>query len=595
MNRSGMGRRSFLSLLTGGSAAAVGLAPGARAGAAAAAPVRASRELIRSTLAGMSLADKVGQLFIPYVYGSDASQPHAQNQGLYGVGSIAEVIARYRVGGVIYFGWSSNLEDPVQVATLSNAIQAAAQEQPAGIPALISIDQEEGVVVRLPPPSTQLPGAMALGATGSPRLAWAAARVTGAELRAVGVNQNYAPLADVNLNALNPVIGVRSFGADPASVARLVESQVGSFHSAGIASTVKHFPGHGDTDTDSHVGLPVIHHSRDELERIDLPPFVRAIAAGVDAVMTAHIVVPALDPSGRPATLSHPILTGLLRDKLHFDGVIVTDSLAMEGVRTMFGDERVPVEAIKAGADQLLMPPDLGLAIDAVVAAVEAGEISEQRLDRSLARIVRMKHARGLYSSPPVQASAAPQKLDNRMHHAVADRIGDASITVLKNTASTLPLAAGADVLVTGWSETKVGVLAQALGRTGLRATADAATEPDAARIAVVAEQARDHAVVVVLTHSAAFGISDAQKRLVAALVDSGTPVIAMAVRNPYDVVHHAATAAALVTYGYAEVSLESAARVLTGSVAPTAKLPVAIPEPDGRTIRYPLGYGLRF
>lgn len=597
MDHSPVGRRAFISLL-GGGAIAVGLPPWAGQAFGSQPPTaRVDAERIAATIAEMTLAQKVGQLFIPYVYGSDAEQFNAQNKKIYGVGSIAEVIETYQVGGIIYFGWSDNLNTPAQVARLSNQIQATARRQPPGIPALVSIDQEEGVVVRLPQPSTQLPGSMALGATGSRRLALLAARVTGSELMAVGVNQNYAPISDVNVNALNPVIGVRSFGGDPKLVTELVQAQVEGFHGAGIASTVKHFPGHGDTETDSHVGLPVINHDREEFERLDLPPFAQAINSGVDAVMTAHIVVPALDPSGRPATLSHAILTGLLREELNYEGVIVTDSLAMEGVRTMFGDDRVPVEAIKAGADQLLMPPKLGVAIDGVIKAVDDGEISLERLDRSVERVLEMKMKRGLYEHKPVDVGAVSRKLDSRAHRSISRRVAEASITLLRNEDAALPVAPGAKVLVTGWGSTKVGVLAGALTDEGLAATAKTAIEPSAEEIAAVMAMAEAHEVVVVTTHSAGFGISAAQQRLVAALVGSGKPVLAVAIRNPYDVAHHAETAAALVTYGYADVSMTAVARVIAGKVAPSGKLPVAIPEPDGTgtTVRYPLGYGLTF
>lgn len=589
--RSGLARRSFLTLM-GASALTAGVAPGLAQ--AAPRPLgSADEERITRLLAEMTLADKVGQLFVPYVNGATADADDPRNTELYGVGSIAEIIERYRVGGVIYFGWSDNLEDPQQVARLSNGIQAAARALPTGIPALVSIDQEEGVVVRLPQPSTQLPGTMALGATRDPRLAELAARITGKELRACGVNQNYAPLADVNVNALNPVIGVRSFGADPTAVAALVEGQVDGFHHAGIASTVKHFPGHGDTEVDSHIGLPVIDHTREELDEIDLPPFRTAIAAGADAVMTAHIVVPALDPDEMPATLSKPILTDLLRTELGFEGVIVTDSLLMEGVRTIFDDDRVPIEAIKAGADQMLMPPDLALAIDAVTAAVEDGEISTERLDASVERILRMKTARGLFDEPEVDVEAVPRILDTKAHHLASDRIGNASITVLKNDDALLPVSGTDKVLVTGWGATAATTLSRALVAEGVHATPAPANEPDAALISDVAAEAADHDLVVVLTQSAAFGITQPQQDLVQALVDTGVPVVAVAVRNPYDVAHHAATTAAVVTYGYADVSLESLARVLAGTVRPTGTLPVAVPEADGETERYALGHGL--
>src|SRR6266545_781906 len=342
----------------------------------------------------MTLEQKVGQLFATYVYGSDANAVSAEdalaNRTSYGVSTPAEVVAKYHLGEVIYFVWSGNLRDPRQIATLSNGLQGAAATSGANLPLLISTDQEQGSVVwRLPPPATAFPGAMALGAGRSPADAYTAARITGDELRAVGITQALAPVADVNVNPANPVIGVRSFSSDPALAAQMVDAQVnGLQRGANATATAKHFPGHGDTAVDSHTGIPIITHTVDQWWRLDAPPFQAAIAAGIDSIMTAHIVVPALDPSGDPATLSHPILTGLLRDTLHFDGLVVTDALGMQGVRDKYGDDRVPVLALKAGVDQLLKSPDGAFSqqYDAVLAAVRSGELTDRRIDESVYR-----------------------------------------------------------------------------------------------------------------------------------------------------------------------------------------------------------------
>ena len=244
-----------------------------------------------------------------------------------------------------------------------------ARRSRAGCPLLISTDQEHGIVARVGKPATLLPGGDGAGRGRLARPTPAtAAGSPGAELAAMGIRQNYAPVADVNVNPANPVIGVRSFGSDPRAVAgagRRRRSQ--GYQGAGVAATAKHFPGHGDTNVDSHTGLPVITHTREQWEKLDAPPFRAAVAAGIDSIMTAHIVVPALDPSEDPATLSRPILTGILREELGYDGVVVTDSLGMEGVRTKYGDDRVPVLALKAGVDQLLNPPDLDVAWNAVL------------------------------------------------------------------------------------------------------------------------------------------------------------------------------------------------------------------------------------
>ncbi|HEY9328868.1 MAG TPA: glycoside hydrolase family 3 N-terminal domain-containing protein, partial [Streptomyces sp.] len=344
-------------------AAGMAVAPGALAAQKSASSSHtsaATTQRLKRLISRMSLEEKVGQLFVMRVYGHSATEPDQadidSNLAEIGVRTAAEMIAKYHVGGIIYFAWAHNTRDPHQIADLSNGIQRAGLAEPNSLPLLISTDQEHGIVCRVGEPATLMPGAMALGAGGSRSDARRAGQIAGAELAAIGIRQNYAPDADVNVNPANPVIGVRSFGSDPQSVAGMVAAQVKGYQSAGIASTAKHFPGHGDTSTDSHTGLPVITHTREQWAELDEPPFKAAIAAGIDSIMTAHIVVPALDPAEDPATLSRPILTGILREELGYDGVVVTDSLGMEGVRTKYGDERVPVLALQAGVDQLLNP-----------------------------------------------------------------------------------------------------------------------------------------------------------------------------------------------------------------------------------------------
>ncbi len=345
MRDSGTTRRALLAA-TAGTGAALALGGEAH-------PYDSDARL-RRIVSRMSLEEKVGQLFVMRVYGHSATAPDQAdidaNLKEIGVRTAAELVARYRVGGIIYFSWAHNTRDPHQIADLSNGIQQASLALPRGLPVLISTDQEHGIVARVGRPATLLPGAMALGAGGSRTDALTAGRIGGTELRALGIRQDYAPVADVNVNPANPVIGVRSFGADPDAVAGMVAAQVTGYQRASVAATAKHFPGHGDTAVDSHYGFPVIEHTREQWNTIDAPPFRAAIRAGIDSIMTAHIMVPALDDSGDPATLSRPILTGILREELGYDGVVVTDSLGMQGVREKYGDDRVPVLALKAGS-----------------------------------------------------------------------------------------------------------------------------------------------------------------------------------------------------------------------------------------------------
>jgi beta-N-acetylhexosaminidase len=268
---------------------------------------------------------------------------------------------------------------------------------------------------------TPFPGAARIAATKDVKVSRAVARATGEELRALGVNLDFAPVADVNIDPRNPVIGKRAFGDRPAEVSKMVAAAVKGFDDAGVAATAKHFPGHGDTHVDSHTGLPVIDHTRAQWKRLDAPPFKAAIGAGVDAIMSAHIVFPKLDPSGDPATLSKPILTGLLRQELGFDGVISTDALNMAGVREKYGDGEVAVRAVLAGADLLLMPYDLPKAYNAVLSAAKSGRISERRLDESVTRLLTLKQARGLLTERPVaSAKEAAQVVRSAAHRKLA-------------------------------------------------------------------------------------------------------------------------------------------------------------------------------
>lgn len=607
---------------------------------------------LRALIRAMSLEDKVGQLFVMHVYGHTATDPDQAdvdtNLKELGVRDAAELIARYRLGGVIYFGWAHNTRSPHQIAELSEGIQKASPT----IPVLISVDQEHGAVARIGAPATLLPGAMALGASGSHEHAREAARIAGTELRALGIRQDHAPDADVNVDPANPVIGIRSFGADPDAVAGFVTAQIEGYRSAGIATAAKHFPGHGDTTDDSHTELPHIHHTREEWDRYDAPPFRAAIAAGVDSVMTAHIVVPALDPSGDPATLSHRILTGILREELGYDGVISTDSLAMRGVRTKYGDDRVAVLALKAGADQLLNPPRPDIAWHAVIEAVRNGELTEERIDASVLRVLRMKARVGLLDQvlegapgapaphAPTPALSVDATVGTPAHLVAADHIADATTTLLVNTDALLPLSpathprvlvVGADPRSpSGTTGPPTTVLAGALNSLGFQAVAlPTGTAPDEAAIekAVADAQGRDAVLVAtynITTHTTTKDNTQAantaldqtpgpharahratdpgddtatgQTRLVTALKATGLPVIALAIRNPYDVAHLPPVDAALASYCWTDVELRAAARVIAGRTVPQGRLPVPVRRADDPAqVLYPIGHGLTY
>ncbi|MGP4025749.1 glycoside hydrolase family 3 protein [Actinomadura sp. 3N407] len=615
MYRPRMRRRRWLAGLTAGALAVTGLTAMTTPAAQAAPPGGGhgkNPELMR-ILRSMTLEEKAAQLFVLQIYGksADTADPGdvAANRRLYGADNAAQVMARYQPGGFIYYG--TNIDGPQQVAAFSNGIQRAAMARPHRIPATIATDQEGGIVARILPPATQSPGAMALAAGRRTGDARALARITGRELRAIGINQDYAPDADVNVNPANPVIGVRSFGSDPRLVSDMVTAQIRGYRSGGVTATAKHFPGHGDTTTDSHIGVPEIDHTREEWERLDLPPFRAAIAAGVDSIMTAHIVVPSLDPSGDPATLSRPILTGILRDRLGYRGVVVTDALDMQGVRDKYGDERVPVLALKAGADVLLKPPadDDGTGVfprqlAAVVAAVESGELTEERIDASVYRILKLKYERGLFRDPYADESEVDRVVGIPAHLAAAQRAADRTTTLVENDAGVLPLRPGArDVLVTGWGVSTTAALGTEIARRGATTTiSQTGVNPSQARIDEAVAAARGQDLVVAVTNRA-WDVKDepghngpGQMNLVKALVATGTPVVVIAVRDPYDIAWFPEATTYLATYSYTAEALRSAARALFGELNPRGRLPVTVPvrgEPG--TALYPFGHGLGY
>ncbi|MGZ0150996.1 glycoside hydrolase family 3 N-terminal domain-containing protein [Kribbella sp. WER1] len=591
-------RRQTLGLAAAAVAGTTVAATPAATRTAMAAPAHPDR-WVRATLRRMTLEQKVGQLFVCYAYGPTAATADARNTSLYGVATPAEVVAKYHLGGVIYFTWTDSVRDPAQIAGLSNGLQAAALAN-TGVPLQIGTDQEYGSVVRVGPPVTQFPGGMALGATRSPAFARSAGAIAGRELKALGITTDFAPDADVNVNPLNPVIGVRSVSSDPALVAQLVSAQVKGYQrDGGIVSTAKHFPGHGDTDTDSHVGIPEIHHTREEWNRIDMPPFQAAIRTGIQSIMTAHIVVKALDPSGDPATLSRPILTGILRGQLGFDGVVITDSLGMQGVRDKYGDAEIPLRAIEAGVDQLLMPVNPELAYNSVLNAVRGGRISEARIDESVTRILKLKHETGLVERPYVDLNRIAKIVGTPVNYAEAQRIADRSTTLLRNDADLLPLSpAPRKILVTGYAPAALATALQTRGATTV--VKDTGTTPTDAKITDALAAAGTADLTVVLTNKAwDTEVTDKlakQQKLVNGLLATGRPVVVVPVRDPYDVAYFDAPQTALVTYGSTVVSMEALAKVLYGEIAPAGKLPVEIPtHSETPETLFPFGHGLTF
>jgi beta-N-acetylhexosaminidase len=366
-------------------------------------------------------------------------------------------IERDHIGGV-----SMSLGTPIEVAAKINNMQRLSR-----VPLLTSADLEPGLgrleggvfthYLLEAGSATVFPSAMAIAATGRDQDAYDAARVIAEEARAVGIQINFSPVVDVNNNPSNPVINTRSFGEDPQRVARLSAQFVRGTQDGGAISTAKHFPGHGDTDVDSHVGLPVVGANWSRLTTVELVPFRAAIEAGAAMVMTAHIALPAVEgDSTTPATLAPRIITGVLRDTLKFRGVAITDAMTMEGVGKGYSVEESSVLAVKAGADIILKPSDPTKAIDAVVAAVDRGEISRARIDSAARRVLELKARTGVAFNRLVDLDALREVVGSREHRAVADDIARRAVTLLRDTRAQLPLAGSRVAVVQYMPETEL-------------------------------------------------------------------------------------------------------------------------------------------
>jgi beta-N-acetylhexosaminidase len=395
----------------------------------------------RESLKKMSLEQKIGQMFMIWARARFINITDPEYIGL------RDTMRKYHVGG---FGLTVNFDDgflyknePLEAAMLINQLQKDSE-----FPLIFGADFERGLGFRLND-VTSFPHAMAFGATGDVEFAREAARITAQESRAIGVQWNWFPDADVNSNPLNPIINTRSFGEDPKQVSDMVVAYIEGAHQYGMLTTVKHFPGHGDTDTDSHLAVPSVKGDQEHLDKIELPPFRAAIKAGVDAVMVAHIAVPALDSDpNHVASISPVIVTGLLKQQMGFNGLVVTDALTMAGLTKLFpeggseGAARAAVEAVKAGNDMLLIPSNLEGSYQGLLRAVRNGEIPESRIDESVLKILRAKASVGLNRATQIDIDAVNRIVAQPASLATAEEIADEAVTLVRDNHQVLPLKA---------------------------------------------------------------------------------------------------------------------------------------------------------
>lgn len=508
----------------------------------------------------MSLEQKIGQMIMTSIVGTRMNP------------QLAGFLAEFRPGGITIFSY--NIKSAEQLRRLMRKIYAVT----GPVTPFLSIDQEGGLVSRIPWDIVELPGNMALGAAHSPALAEEAGRLLGEGLRAYGFNMNLAPVLDVNSNPANSVIGLRSYSSDPDLAGRLGAAFIKGLHARGIIAVGKHFPGHGDTAADSHASLPVLRINDETLMARELVPFTMAQSAGLDALMTAHIAVPHLQ-QGRmlPATVSKAVLSGLLRKRLNFDGLIITDGLEMGAIiKATGGLKQASVAAVLAGADMLTINADPAAArmiAQALLVAVRDGVIGEARINESVRRILAVKSRHGLLGKPP--AIAAPSDTARMNYQHLTTRIASRAITIARNEGGLLPLDSKTTqrILVVG-SDSLAEAIRHAMPRTRVQRIAVS----KAAGAISIGGRHPDAVIIEIHDHKRLVEIGRIQK--------AGIPVIAVNTGLPY-LIAQAQPAAWVLTYSKRPAALRAAAEVLAGRFMAHGQLPVAVSR------RYPLGHAV--
>ncbi|WP_050613451.1 beta-N-acetylhexosaminidase [Bacillus testis] len=557
-------------------------------------------DLAAYSLSKMTLEEKIGQMLMP-----DFRQWNGKDVTAM-LPEISKMVKEYHIGGVILF--RENVVTTEQTARLIHAYQQSADKQAL----LMAIDQEGGIVTRLQS-GTDLPGNMALGATRSNALAEKAGKVIGEELQALGFNLDLAPVLDVNNNPDNPVIGVRSFGEDPNLVAELGSAYMDGLHHAGMGATAKHFPGHGDTNVDSHVGLPQVNKKVEDLKQMELVPFQRAMNNGLDAVMTAHITFPQIDSTRAiskktgeevavPATLSRKILTGLIRENMGYNGVVITDAMNMGAISEHFGTVDAAVKAVQAGADILLMPVGLEQAANGLKAAVLKGDIPKKQMDESVKRILELKLKRGIIKNekePAVDTiiAQALKTVGSEEHKKVEKEAAEKSVTLVKNDGALPIKALGEKETLAVVGRTNI----QELGAAIKKYHSNTATIelPDSFLWTPEQQKVLKEATYIIAgsytSNVEMRSPSNPQMQMINRLQEiTDAPVIAVGIRNPYDIMAYPNVNAYLAQYGFKGSNFSATAAAIFGQVNPSGKLPVTLPDNLGGLL-YPVGHGLSY
>ncbi len=517
----------------------------------------------QSTFENWTLEQRVAQMFMVTLHGSQLTE----------VGDA--FLRQWQPGAVVLF--TSNIGTPQAITRLTNAYQQSITDA-GGVPLLISIDQEGGVVQRLTDGFTQLPSPILVTATGSAQVAQQVGQMVGEELAAVGINMNLAPVADLETNRENPIIFRRSPGSDPHLVGEATGNVALGLQSQGVLATLKHFPGHGETSVDSHAELPIIRLDRERLESVEIEAFRGGVDAGVAAVMVAHIWYPALEPEENlPASLSHNIITGILREELGFQGIILTDAMDMGAIDTQYGYPTAAIMAIKAGVDIVSPGPGIGLEtqtqmIQAVIDAVRSGEISEARIDESVQRILDTKARFGILDWQPLDENTAAERINLPQHEQVIDNLFRSSVTVAYDRHNFIPLTPDRRIAII-FLATRAQIQQECSQYNPNIRWVGIADEPDAEQIGWAVEAANWSDTAVVFTQNAIY--NERQQALVNALPQEKT--IAVSIFSPYDWQTFPNVAGYVATYSPMRPAVPAACAVLFGAIPANGQLPVTL------------------
>jgi beta-N-acetylhexosaminidase len=498
-----------------------------------------------------------------------------------------------RVGGLVL-----SIGLPLSYAAKLNELQVRSR-----VPLLIASDMENGPGMRLGNiyalPSllsqgggTVFPPVMALGATGSEDLAYKLGQVLGSEARAIGVHMVFGPVLDVNSNPLNPIINTRSFGERPDLVGRLAKAYIRGARSKGLMSTGKHFPGHGDTDVDSHLDLPTIRADRAHLDSIDLPPFRAAVGEGIDAIMTAHIAVVGVEgENAGPATLSRGFMTGVLRDEMHFGGLLFTDAMTMGGVAKRYGATEPLIMALEAGADVLLMPRSVPDAIETVLKAVNSGRLTQSRIDASVRRVLTAKARAGLVHGRLVDLNAVDRIVDIPEHTRIAEEVAERSITLAQDRGNLVPLPrdSAKKILIVTYADASDLVAGRAFNSIVTERLPGAATvrvddRTNDAEYGALGARADSADLLVVSAYvsprefSGTVGAQAGFSQFVERFALSGKPTIVLSFGSPYLLSAFPSVSSYLLAWGGSPVSQRAAALAILGEREINGRLPISLP-----------------